>query len=475
MKRLLLVFTISLSAFIYKTYSQPWNYNLGTVTGTFSTSGGVSTTFLPAPPIGNTRIRVSTTGGSFNLEDQSISFGENVYLRIVAPYSGAVNKFSLYDYTPSKTFTLRFNVRFGASDGSGTAASGIWYLIIGDGATFSDNNGFAGLQTFNALRFTFGASGAITTNLRVGSNWVATGITGTPFAQATNYSVEIYCNNSTSTQYYNHGDLQTVAPDKWDFWVDGVLVGNDLGKALMLNDLNIDSWMFYGESSIGNVANIFLDDFYFQNSIAGDPLPVHISSFNASNESLRDVVLTWVTEDEINNAGFDVERRSVRNSAGSGESSYSPWQKICFIQGYGTTFESHFYNLTDYKLNTGKYEYRLKQLDNNGNFEYFNLQNPAIVEIGTPVSAEIGQNYPNPSNPKCRIDYQLPYAAEVSIKVFDITGREVITLVNEHKTEGYYTTEFDGTGLATGIYFYRTIFEGNNEKFSSTKKMIIVK
>jgi len=472
MKSLAFFLIVILGISSFEIFSQPWSYNLGSTTGSFNTANGVSTTFLPAPLSGISRIRVSSTGGgSFNLENQLISFGENVYLRIIAPATASVNKFSLYDYTAGKTFTLRFNVRFGASDGSNSgAASGTWYLFIGDGATFSDNASFAGGQVFTGIRFAFGASGIITTNFRSASTWTAAGITGTPFTQGINYTVEIYGNNSTSAQTYNHGSAQSVASNTWDMWVNGTIVGDDLAKAIMINDLNIDSWMFYGESSTGNAANIFLDDFYYQNIITNDPLPVTISYFNAAMNK-RNIILKWETTQEINNNGFDIERRSFSN----GSESFNSWQKIGFIAGNGTISETRDYYYEDKNLSVGKYEYRLKQIDYNGNFEFFTLNSPAYIVIGKPIVADIGQNYPNPSNPKCKIDYQLPYMSKVSIKIFDIIGHEIFTLVNEFKEEGYYTMEFDGTNLASGVYFYSLIAEGNNDKFAKTLKMILVK
>jgi hypothetical protein len=453
-------------------YSQPWVFDFGSTTGSYSTPSGVSTTFLPAATSGTSRIRMSGTGGgSFNLENNPIPMGENVYLRIAAPTTASINVFSIYDYTPGKTFTLKFNIRFGASDGSGTgAASGTWYLFIGDGATYSGNGGFAGAQVFTGLRFVFGASGIVTTSYRSSGTWIATGLIGTPFAQGITYSVEIYGNNSTTTQFYNYGSVQSLAPDKWDLWIDNALIGDDLGKALLLNDLNIDSWMIYGESSTGNVANIFLDEFCYQNSVAGDPLPVSLNYFNAFSKN-RNVDLKWETSQEVNNSGFDIERRKEHTTGGQ----FSAWEKIIFIPGHGTSNESHTYRYSDNKLNTGKYEYRLKQIDNNGMFEYFNLSNPSQVIIGSPFAADISQNYPNPSNPKCKIDYQLPEVSKVSIRVYDMTGREVVTLVNEVKDKGYYTAEFDGTNLASGVYFYRIITDGADQNFSKTVKMILVK
>ena len=83
----------------------------------------------------------------------------------------------------------------------------------------------------------------------------------------------------------------------------------------------------------------------------------------------------------------------------------------------------------------------------------------------------LSQNYPNPFNPTTKIEYSIPKTSIVTLKVYDILGREVATLVNEKKFRGIYEVEFDGNGLSSGIYFYK-IQAGN---YSSVKKMILVK
>lgn len=458
---------------VFNIYSQPWNYNLGTGTGIHTS--GVSTTFLPAAPSGTSRVRVGSTGGSFNLENQLISFGSDSYLRIAAPTSTSVNKFSVYDFDSLKTFTLRFKMRLGASDGSNSgASSGTWYLFVGNGVSFSDNNSFTGAQCFTGIRFVFGSSGAITTNYRSAANWVATGISGTPVDQGLTYDIDIYGNNSTSTQTYTYGGSQSVAANTWDLWINGVLVGNDLAKALIPNDANIDSYMFYGENSAGNAANIFLDDITYTNVISQFPLPVVLNSFNAF-ASGRNALLNWSTGQEINNSGFFVERRMADLSSSNGSGEYSQWKSIAFVNGYGTTNEPKEYSFTDAGLNTGKYQYRLKQQDYNGNHEYFCLSNQESIIIGKPSSFYVCQNYPNPSNPKSKIDFQLPYDGKISLKVYDINGKEIEALIDGFRYAGYYSAEFDGSNLASGVYFYRVSLEGNYDKFVKTMKMVLVK
>jgi hypothetical protein len=197
-----------------------------------------------------------------------------------------------------------------------------------------------------------------------------------------------------------------------------------------------------------------------------DPQPVELSSFT-SIVSNRDVTLSWSTASEINNSGFDIERRDARREM------QDEWNKIGFVQGNGTSTSPNSYSFTDKGLNTGKYNYRLKQIDLNGNFEYFNLSNE--VNVGVPSKFELSQNYPNPFNPSTKINYDLPYDGKVSLKLFDISGREVATLVNEFKAAGYYTVTFNGANLSSGIYFYRLNSESDGQNFTQTKRMTLIK
>lgn len=93
-----------------------------------------------------------------------------------------------------------------------------------------------------------------------------------------------------------------------------------------------------------------------------------------------------------------------------------------------------------------------------------------------PKEYQLSQNYPNPFNPVTKIKYALPYASNVTLKVYDILGREVISLVNEFKDAGSYIIEFNGTNYASGVYFYRIEAEGQNgRKYVEKKKMILIK
>ena len=195
------------------------------------------------------------------------------------------------------------------------------------------------------------------------------------------------------------------------------------------------------------------------------PLPVQLVSFT-SGVNGRNVKLNWVTSAETNNAGFEVERAAayIDNPV---------YVKVGYVKGYGSINTQSTYSFEDKRLNSGKYNYRLKQVDFNGNFAYHNLSNQ--VEVGLPTRFDISQNYPNPFNPVTKIDFSLPLDAKVSIKLYDITGREVKTLVNDQRTAGYYTVQFNGSDISSGTYFYRIMTKSSGADYIMTKKMVLIK
>jgi len=93
------------------------------------------------------------------------------------------------------------------------------------------------------------------------------------------------------------------------------------------------------------------------------------------------------------------------------------------------------------------------------------------VNNNIPEKFSLSQNYPNPFNPVTKIKYTVPKNSFVTLKVFDIIGREIRTLVNEEKSPGEYIIDFDASNLPSGVYFYK-IF---SDKFSDVKRMILVK
>lgn len=186
--------------------------------------------------------------------------------------------------------------------------------------------------------------------------------------------------------------------------------------------------------------------------------PVELSGFNGS-VNRNSVMLNWSTVSEINNAGFDIERSS----------NDLKWEKIGFIKGNGTINSVCNYNFEDRSLISGDYKYRLKQIDYNGNCEYFNLDN--VISVGVPNDFVLKQNYPNPFNPATKIDFDIPLNSNVSLKIYDLNGREIKTLVKGNLSSGYYSIDFDASSLPSGVYYYRL----GTENFSFVKKLILLK
>lgn len=185
-------------------------------------------------------------------------------------------------------------------------------------------------------------------------------------------------------------------------------------------------------------------------------IPVELTSFTAVSETGK-VRLTWSTATETNNFGFQIER--------SDESKH--FEQIGFVHGSGTTTESQEYTFVDKTAEIGIYYYRLKQVDFDGQYEYSNIVEVEIVL----TEFALFQNYPNPFNPSTTIKYQIPELNFVTLKVYDVLGNEIITLVNEKKPIGNYEIEFNAPELPSGIYFY-SLQAGN---YVDTKKMILLK
>jgi hypothetical protein len=192
-------------------------------------------------------------------------------------------------------------------------------------------------------------------------------------------------------------------------------------------------------------------------ALIGDIVPVELTSFNATVIA-NNIELKWHTATELNNSGFEIERKF----------SNSDWEKIDFVEGNGTTSEENDYSYTDKNIKNGKYFYRLKQLDYDGSFEY---SKEVEIEFLGITEFSLSQNYPNPFNPSTRIKYHVSSISHVTLKVYDVLGNEIATLVDEEKPSGMYNAQFTMNNLSSGIYFYR-LTAGD---FVSTKKMIYLK
>src|SRR5574338_295794 len=187
------------------------------------------------------------------------------------------------------------------------------------------------------------------------------------------------------------------------------------------------------------------------------PLPVELVSFSASVVG-GNVILNWSTATEINNRGFEIQRKSD-----------SDFETLGFVDGNGTTTKTQSYTFKDDQVGNGTFSYRLKQMDYDGSFSYSNV---ISVDVNIPAQFELSQNYPNPFNPTTMINYQIAEPVNVTLSVFNMLGEEVAVLINNQFTAaGQYSVRFDGSNLASGTYIYR-LTAGD---FVQTKKIFLTK
>ncbi len=223
-----------------------------------------------------------------------------------------------------------------------------------------------------------------------------------------------------------------------------------------------------------NTPNAYIDGMRAGTSWLQAPLPVELSSFSAASSG-NAVVLSWQTSNEVNNFGFEIERntRSADSRQEDSGKNEEQWVKIGFVNGRGNSNSPKKYSFIDKSLySSGKYFYRLKQIDLDGKFNYSEI---ISVESGVPSTIKLNQNYPNPFNPSTVISYTLSERVFVDLKVYNVLGREIASIFEGVQSPGYYSYIFNGAGksgggsLAGGVYFCR-LRAGN---FSEVKKMIV--
>ena len=277
--------------------------NFGSGTGSFSTSNGTSTSLLPNPTSGTTYVRISSgQGGSVALTNPGLtSLGTNTEMKAIASTGASVVKATpVYQYTSAKVFYTQFYILFGDNSGGTTASSGNWAFYQGSnasGTTFNNTSDFNAQDAFVSLRWTYGASGALTLEYNDASWSTISGC----WNQGVVYKVEIMGNNqSAGTSTYTYGSTsETVPINTYDLWINGNLISDDLPSDGLANNTNINAITFIGQSSTSNVATLFADDFTIYNSIpssitSGCTAPTtNASSLSASGTASTQTTINW--------------------------------------------------------------------------------------------------------------------------------------------------------------------------------------
>ena len=265
----------------------------------------------------------------------------------------------------------------------------------------------------------------------------------------------------TETQFGADESLSSVYfTDLNNGWAVG---GNSSGGIVYYTSDGGDNWALQNIPSVNSLYRVFFCDAncgwasgHLGTIISTvNPVPVELTSFTA-NVNNNSVTLNWQTTTEINNSGFEIQRKKT------------VWKSIGFVNGQGTTTEENSYSFADENLTAGKYQYRLKQIDYDGSFEYSEILD---VQILSPTEYTLNQNYPNPFNPSTTITYSIPSGGVVNLTVMNAIGEEIESLVNEYKTEGTHNVVFNAENIPSGIYFYKL----ESAAFSSVKKMVLLK
>jgi hypothetical protein len=187
-------------------------------------------------------------------------------------------------------------------------------------------------------------------------------------------------------------------------------------------------------------------------------LPVELTSFSASVTG-KTITLIWNTASELNNKGFEIQR-SVNSKN---------WDAIAFVEGRGTSSSQAEYNYTDNTISSGKYYYRLKQIDYDGSYE---VSNAVEVFVGIPKGFVLEQNYPNPFNPSTTIKFGFDNNTKAELRIYNVLGKEIATLFSETAEAGrIYNIDFNASELASGVYYYK--LTGNDR--AEIKKMLLLK
>jgi len=222
-----------------------------------------------------------------------------------------------------------------------------------------------------------------------------------------------------------------------------VLMGT-YGLEMNVYYLGPDRSAAFGDS----LAQMFADPLAVSTSLQRYVVPVELAAFEAKAKR-GDVELSWITATESNNYGFEIERRPAATPE---------WQCVAFVEGAGTRSAASTYHYRDRDLEPGSYAYRLRQIDSDGTTT---LSEAIEVMILIPSQFVLEQNYPNPFNPATEIAFQISpqESGPVSLKVFNLMGQEIRTLLQTALQVGYHRVSWDGRDnygrpVTSGTYIY---------------------
>lgn len=252
-----------------------------------------------------------------------------------------------------------------------------------------------------------------------------------------------FFDSGTSLQSGGAGAVPTLTEDMKDY-----------------NTFISGGWDFKGEITNGtdeiwNIGNARNDGYpYFDWEYPSDesPLSITLSSFTAEEQDGM-VLLRWISESEIENSGYMLERKTL----------ISDWVKLAdyvsdsTLAGHGTSSETHEYSYLDQNVFSGTYYYRLSDVNYQGQITVHEPIEITIEEVSLNIPVEFGliAAFPNPFNPTLTIQYGLTEDANTVIRIFNIQGQEVSTLENGFHKAGKYALKWNAQNAASGIYIVK--------------------
>jgi photosystem II stability/assembly factor-like uncharacterized protein len=383
---------------------------------------------------------------------------------------------------------------------AGTLSSGI-YVSTNNGTswtqtTFPTANQVRAIIVSGTNLFAGTMNGGVYISTNNGTNWTQVnsgGLLDSSVTSLSAYGTNLFAGVNGGNSVYlstNNGTTWTVKNSGFAGWgvyvqsiaaigMNNVFAGTFLGGVYQSTD-NGTSWVTINTGFTGNpmVGALFISskDIFAGVSPMGAPynspgglwrrpltdlgLPVELTTFTA-NVSGHSVQLNWATATETNNKGFEIQKKSTNGQ----------FINVGFVSGKGTTTQAQNYSFVD-KSESGKYTYRLKQIDLNGVVDI----SKSIEVFVAPDNFELGNNYPNPFNPSTKISFNLSVDSKVSLKVYNLLGQEVASLFNGNLLAGTHVVNFNASNLSTGVYMYKLEAAGiDGQSFNSVKKMILNK
>jgi hypothetical protein len=443
-----------------------WRYNFGTNAATFTVGAAAYTTSgvpssgsnaLTSPGEGqDARVRVSSAAnGGFRLVTSGTNFpigGSNgARLAIYPATGGSVNKFYITgigatNQAPriaTNLFSLSMNVKFV----SGT--NGTYQFLIGDGAASDVGSSGSNLQNenpvFAVIRWQPQSSGNYNFATRVGATGTYTNVSGVTLSNGTEFNIRMFCNNSTQQLNYTIGTQSyTVAAVSYHIWINNTRLTTtgsnpNFSAAGLTADNKLDFISLIVNSNSNADGEIILDDLRYANHLIdlNDPtvLPVSLLSFDAQKAS-QGVNLSWSTASESNNAKFEIERAKDDGV----------FRKIGEVQGAGNSNKTLFYNFIDNSPINGNNYYRLKQIDFDGQYQYYG---PRVINY---TLEHIQSSYVyRVSTHEYNVVVQAKEKHQGTITINNLNGQKVyeqkVTL-----NEGENTYSISLAGAADGIY-----------------------